>query len=107
MKSRNSLRRRRLLVCCLDLASRHVEGGKQRRRTVALVVVAMSRQCASVRQLQIALRALERLDRWFFVDAQNDRVLRRRQVETDNIGGLVGELWVVALAPALATARSI
>src|SRR6476620_8405797 len=74
MKSRNSLRRRRLLVCCLDLASRHLEGGKQRRRTVALVVVAVSRQCASVRQLQIALRALERLDRWRLVDAQNDRV---------------------------------
>src|SRR5258705_6676640 len=52
-----------LLVCCLDLASRHLEGREQRRRAVALVIVAVSRQRASVRQLQIALGTLERLDR--------------------------------------------
>ena len=52
-----------LLVRARDLARRHLERGEQGRGAVPLIVVAVSRQRASVRQLQIALRALQRLDR--------------------------------------------
>ena len=51
----------------------HFEGGKQRRGAVSLVIVTMSGQRPPVRKLQIALGALQRLDRGFFVNADDDR----------------------------------
>ena len=82
MKARNSSRRRRFLCRTRDLARRHLERGEQggdRGRSV----VAVSRQRASVRQLQIALRALQRLDRRFLVGVCAERghlgsAMRRR-----------------------------
>src|SRR6476469_3895263 len=94
-----------LLVRARDLARRHLERGEQGRGAVPLIVVAVSRQRASVRQLQIALRALQRLDRRFLVDTYDDGIVGRRHVEADHIGSLAGELRIVALAPALATAE--
>ena len=102
MKSRNSMRRRRVFVRGRDLAGGHLEGGKQRRGAVALVVVAVAGQRPAVGQLQIALRPLQRLDRGLLVDADDDRVLGRRHVQPDHVGRLGGELGIVALAPGLA-----
>src|SRR6478735_6041348 len=67
-----------LLVRARDLARRHLERGDQGRGAVPLIVVAVSRQRASVRQLQIALRALQRLDRRFLVDTYDDGIVGRR-----------------------------
>src|SRR4029077_7214784 len=59
-------------------------------------------QGASVRQLQIALRPLQGLDRRLFVDTENNRFGGRIDVKTDHIGGFRHERGVVALAPRLA-----
>ena len=91
-----------LLVRGRHLAGGHFESGKQGRCAIALVIVTMSGQRPPVRKLQIALGALQRLDRGFFVNADDDRVLGRCQVEPDHIGGLGDELGIVALAPGLA-----
>ena len=50
-----------LLVRGGDLAGRHLEGGKQRRSAVALVIMAMTGQRPPIRELEIALRSLQRL----------------------------------------------
>jgi hypothetical protein len=52
-----------------DLSGGDFERCKQRRRAVALVVVALAGQGAAIGQLQIALRSLQSLDRWLFVYA--------------------------------------
>ena len=54
---------------------------------------------SAVRQLEVALSAFERLDRRLLVDREHYRVLRRVQVETDDIGGLGRELGVGRKAP--------
>jgi hypothetical protein len=63
--------------------------------------MALTAERPPVGELQVALRPLQRLDRRLLVDAQNDGILGRRQVEADDIGRLGGELGVVALAPRL------
>jgi hypothetical protein len=62
----------------------------------------MAGQRSAVRQPQIALRPLQGLDRGLLVDAENDRVLRRRHVKLDHIGRLGDERRVGALAPGFA-----
>ena len=66
------------------------------------VVVALAGQGASVRQLQIALRPLQGLDRRLFVDTENNRLGGRIDIEADHIGGFRRERWVVAFAPGFA-----
>src|SRR3981189_74607 len=85
-----------------DLAGGHLEGGKQRRGAIALIVVTVTGQSPTVRKLQISLGALQSLDRGFLIDADDDRVLGRRHVQTDHVGGLGRELRIVALAPGFA-----
>src|SRR5260370_42294293 len=82
-----------------DLSGGDFERGKQRRGAVALIVVALAGQSASVWQLQITLRALQRLDRRLFVDAQHDGLCGRGDIEADNIGGFGRKVGIVALAP--------
>ena len=62
----------------------------------------MAGQGPAVRQLQVALRPLQRLDRGLLIDTDDDRVLGRRHIEPDHVGGLGGELRIVALAPGFA-----
>jgi hypothetical protein len=57
---------------------------------------------APIGQLQIALRAFERLNGRFFVDREHDRVVRRRHIEPDDLGGLGRKFRVVALTPGFA-----
>ena len=78
------------------------ERGEQGRGAVPLVVVALAGQGASVRQLQIALRPLQGLDRRLFVDTENNRLGGRIDIKADHIGGFRRELGVVALAPGFA-----
>src|SRR6516165_5477387 len=84
-----------------DPARGNFERTKQRRGAVPLVVMALAGQGASVRQLQIALCPLQRLDRGLLVDTQDNRLGRRINVKADHVGRLRGELRVVALAPGL------
>ena len=56
-----------------DLAFEYVEGSEQRGRAVALIVVRHGPQAAGL-QRQARLRAVERLDLRFLVDAKHDRV---------------------------------
>ena len=93
------------LVCCHDLAGGDLERRKQRCRAMPLVVVALPGQGAAVRQLQIALRSFQGLDRWLLVHAQHNGLLRRRDIEADHIGGFGRKVRVVALAPGLASRR--
>lgn len=88
-----------------DLAGGDLEGGKQGGGAVALVIVALAGQCPPIRQLQIALRPFERLDRGLLVDTQDNRLGRRIDIEPDNIGGLGRERRIVALAPGLARGK--
>src|SRR6476661_9509045 len=70
---------------------------EQRRGAVPLVVVALAGQGAPVRQLQIALRPLQGLDRRLFVDTENNRLGRWIDIEADHIGGFRRERGIVAL----------
>jgi len=94
-----------LLVRGRYLAGGYFEGGEQRRGTVALVIVAMSGQRSTVRELQVSLRPLQRLDRGLFVDADDDSVLGWRHVKPDHVGSLGDELGIVALAPGFAPGK--
>src|ERR1700691_1917828 len=85
-----------------DFPRGDLERGKQRRRAMSGVVVALAGQSAPVWQLQIALRPLQSLDRRLFIDAQNNRFGGSVHIKADDIGGLGGELGIVALAPGLA-----
>ena len=85
-----------------DLSRGDLECCKQGRRAMPLVVVALAGQGAPVRQLQIALRSLQRLDRRLFVDAKDNGLRGRIDIETDNVGGFGRKLGIVALAPGLA-----
>src|SRR5207237_4231364 len=49
-----------------------------------------------------ALGALQRLDMRLLVDRQHDGILRRVEVEADNLGGLGDKVRIVALTPGLA-----
>ena len=56
-----------------DLAVEHVEGGEQRRRAVALVIVGHRAALAGL-QRQAGLGAVERLDLALLVDRQHHRM---------------------------------
>ena len=67
-----------------------------------LVVVALAGQRPPGRQLQIALRPLQGLDRGLLIDAEHDGLAGRVDIEADDIGCLGGKIWIVAFAPGLA-----
>lgn len=73
-----------------DLAFEDVQGGEQRRRAVALVVVG-HRPAAAGLQRQARLGAVERLDLALLVDRQHHRVPRRIEIQPDDILDLGGE----------------
>src|ERR1700730_5248248 len=102
MKPRNSTRRRRLECAAIILPVATSSAAEQGRGAVPLVVVALPGQGAAVRQLQIALRPLQSLDRRLFIDTENNRLGGRIDIKADHIGGFRHELGVVALAPGFA-----
>src|ERR1700731_3906875 len=90
-----------------DLSGGDFKRRKQRCRAMPLVVVALAGQGAAIGQLQIALRSLQSLDRRLFVHAEHNGLLGRGDIEANHIGGFGRKMRVVALAPGLASARSI
>ena len=83
-----------LHVAADDGAVEHVEGGEQRRRAVALVVVRHGAGAALLHR-QSRLGAVERLDLALLVDREHDGVGGRIDVEADDVLELLGELRVV------------
>jgi hypothetical protein len=65
---------------------------------IALVIMAVVGQCPAVRELEIALCPLQRLDRGLLVNADDDGVLGRCHVEPDHIGGPAEAATKVAAA---------
>src|SRR4029077_21261119 len=89
-----------------DNSSRgNLERGEQRRRAVALVIVDLASKSASVGQLQIALGALQSLDRWLFIDAQDNGLCRRIDIKPNHSGGFGRNLVIVVLAPGFASRK--
>ena len=70
-----------------DGAVEHVEGGEQRGRAIALVVVGHDAEPA-VLHGQAGLGAVERLDLALLVDRQHDGVRRRVDVKADHVAQL-------------------
>src|SRR5437763_16497042 len=78
-----------------DSSFEYIQGGKQGRRSVALVVVgAPLRQTGTQRQNR--LRPVECLNLALLIHAQNDRFVRWIQIKPHNVTQLSGKLWVVA-----------
>src|ERR1700752_245433 len=89
MNAKNSMRRRRLVWVAKTFP-------------VATSSAANSVVGAPVGQFQIALRPLQRLDRWLLIDAQHNGPLGRSDVEPDNLRRFGSKFRIVALAPGLA-----
>jgi len=85
-----------------DFSGGDFDRGKQRSRAVPRVVMALAGQSPSVRQLQIALRPLQCLDRRLLINAQDNGFLGRGNVKAHNIGGFGRKRRIVALAPGFA-----
>src|SRR5215831_1339938 len=92
------------IVPGFDLASDHIQGSKQGRRSIPFVTMAESVHGFAVRQAEVTLSPLQRLDMRLFIDAKNHRIFRRIQIETDHIGCFWSELrigWDTPTAPSL------
>ncbi len=76
-----------------DAPFRDVQRGKQRRRPVPLVVMGHG-AAAALFERQPRLRAIERLNLALLVDAQDDRFVRRVEIEAHDIGELLDEPFV-------------
>jgi hypothetical protein len=83
-----------------DPAGRHIERGEERRRAIALVVMG-HRPGAALFQGQAGLRPVERLNLAFLVDGQHERLLRRIEIEADDVLNLFEEIGVVGDLEAL------
>ena len=77
-----------------DLAGGDVERGEQCRRAVALVVMRHGAGSALLDR-QAGLCAVERLDLALLVDRENQRLVRRIEIETDDIAHLLDEVLVI------------
>ena len=81
-------------ACPDDLAVlQHVERCKQRRGAVTLVVVG-HRSGAALLHRQAGLGAVEGLNLALFIDAENQRLVRRSEIEPDHILDLLGEVLI-------------
>src|ERR1700712_3738842 len=74
-----------LIMTARDLASGNLQGGEQRRGAMPLIIVRLADHRAATWQLEIALGALERLDRGLLVDRQDDGILRRGHIKADDL----------------------
>ena len=75
-------------------AFEHVEGGEQGGRAIPLVVVGHAAATAFL-QRQARLGAVESLDLALLVHRQHDGMLRRIDVEADDVADLCGEVRIV------------
>src|SRR5579864_8896521 len=91
-----------LVVARHHLAAGDVEGRKQRRGTMALVIMRPAAQGTPVRQLEITLGAFQCLNVRLLIDRDDQRALGRVEIKPDDLGRLRGKLGVLADAPCLA-----
>src|SRR5207302_2641211 len=77
-----------------DLAFQHVEGGEQGGRAVALIVVGHG-PGAALLQGKARLGAIQSLDLRLLLEAEDDRVSGRIDIEADDVADLGGELGIV------------
>ena len=77
------------------LAIEHAQRCKQRGSAIALVIVRHG-PTATLLQRETGLSAVEGLDLTFLVDAQDQGLVRRIQIEPDNVGELRQEVLVAA-----------
>ena len=77
-----------LVAAADDSAGGDVQGGEQRSRAVALVVVAASLDLTRPHRQQ-RLGAVERLDLRLFIDAQHQGAVGRIDIKPDNVAHLV------------------
>ena len=82
-----------------DLARGDVERGEQGAVAAPPVLVRLAVERAAIGQLEVALGAFQRLDRRLLIDREHDRMVRRRQVQADDGGGLGREFGVGRNAP--------
>ena len=57
---------------------------------MALVLMTKTRQRLAIGQSDPTLRPFQGLNGWFFIDGQDERILGRIQIKTNNVGGLAG-----------------
>src|SRR6266403_4648226 len=88
-----------------DLATLHVERGKQRRGAAPHVVMRPPFDLAGL-QRQDRLRAIQRLNLGLLVHAQHDRAIRRIQIEPDDVPHLLDQERVRRQLEALAAVRA-
>src|SRR6266849_851206 len=81
-----------------------VEGGIQRERSVPVVLEAMTFG-ASGGERQDGIEPIQGLNGGLLIDAEHRRVLRRAQIEAEDVGGFGFELGIVAGHVALETVR--
>ena len=83
-----------LVVASMDLAGGDVQGRKKRRGAMALVLMGEAGERTPVGHAQPALRPFEGLDAWLFVNREHHRIVRRTQVETNDIGRFLRKLRI-------------
>lgn len=69
---------------------------------MALVLMTKTRQRLAIGQSNPTLRPFQGLNSGFFIDGQDERILGRIQIKTNNVGGLAGKLRVSRNAPTVA-----
>ena len=67
-----------------NLALQHVERGEQRRRAMALIIV-RHRPAPAALHRQPRLSTVERLDLRLLIDREDQRMVGRIDIETDNV----------------------
>src|ERR1700756_3000539 len=76
-----------------NLAGGDIEGGEQRRRSMALVIMAAPRRLARAHR-QYRLAAVERLDLGLLVHTQHDGMRGRGDIEPDDVAYLGDEVRI-------------
>src|SRR5689334_23031482 len=77
----------------------HIQGGEQRRRSMALVLMGDSTDSTAIGKAQISLGALEGLNMGLFVDTDHHGILGWMKIESHNVGSLLSKLRVGTDAP--------
>ena len=70
---------------------------------MALVLMTKTRQRLAIGQSDPTLRPFQGLDGRFFIDGQDERILGRIEIKTDNVGRLARKLRVSGNAPTVAS----
>src|ERR1700726_28246 len=69
---------------------------------MALVFLTKPRQSLTIGKADPTLRPFQGLNGWLFIDSKDERILRRIEIKTHNVGGLARKLRVSGNAPTVA-----